>query len=383
MKTRGAWLIAALCLVACIVQAQSPVIHRFVPGNYLVDNTHLVELYNPSGNPVRLGGYLLVTRDYSVRLPGTARIGGRSSFSIAKLPGPNVDLALSQTPDFLIRFHFLEQEGHYVALFSPEMEVLDAAYFSPSSNVPFLPDRDTCITFDGERIPFYLPPENRSEWEYVRTVSGKPGNFVKANGRWQAQGMVVAAPPPTAYDDLILRYEEGIMTVKWVVTFEQDCKRHVIERCEDQIHFVPVGTVVPEGDSKVPRAYSFLEKGLEEKHRYYYRIKGEDGLGNAVYSAVREVMTEEVNAEFSMEVIPGAKAGEEGFSLRFISAYSQQVRIKLFDENMREVALLFNDYVFAGTPNLIRMGVSLQGPQRYLVMATTGRGRYGVEFVAD
>jgi hypothetical protein len=368
--------------LACGLAAQVPVLTRYIPGNYLADQSHRIELSNPGGNPISLGGYLLVTRDYSVRLPASARIPARGSLQIGRDPSPGVGLALSRTPDFLIRFHFLEHEGQYIALFDPAMRLLEAAYFSPSANVPFLPDRDTCITMDGTKIPFVLPPENRPIWQYVRTSSGKVGSYLKKEGQWVVQGMLVAAAPSTEYRDLQLRYQEGIMTVKWTANFEEGCARHIVERCADQTNFLPVGELLSEGDSREARTYSFLEQGLRPGGRYYYRIKGEDASGNPVYSPVKEVVAEEVKEPFLLEVVAGPGGSAEALSIRFSATASQNVRIKLFDEQLQEIAFLYEDYAFAGVPVLLRVGTRLEAGKRYLVMATTDGGRYGVEFTA-
>jgi hypothetical protein len=375
-------LAGVLLYTGARLHAQVPVLTRYIPGNYLTDQSHRVELANPGAQTLSLGGYLLVTRDYSVRLPASARIPARGSLQIGRDPAPGVGLSLSRTPDFLIRFHFLEHEGQYIALFDPAMRLLEAAYFSPSANVPFLPDRDTCITMDGTRIPFILPPENRPVWQYVRTNSGKVGGFTKQEGKWVMQSMVVAVPPSTEYGDLQLRYQDGIMTIKWMTNFEQGCSRHVIERCQDQASFLPVGEMDGGGDSQSGRTYSFLEQGLQPGGRYYYRIKGEDASGNPVFSPIKEVVAEEVREPFLLEVVTGDVQTDHGLSIRFSSVRPQNVRIKLFDEQLQEVAFLYDDHAFGGVPVLIRVGKRLEPGKRYLVMATTDGGRYGVEFTA-
>jgi hypothetical protein len=381
---RALGILACICLgwPSARMQAQAPVLTRYIPGNYLADQSHRVELSNPGPKALPLDGYLLVTRDYSVRLPASAQLPARGTLQIGRDPGPGIGLALSRTPDFLIRFHFLEHEGQYIALFNPAMQLLEAAYFSPSANVPFLPDRDTCITMDGTRIPFILPPENSPIWQYVRTTSGRAVGFNKKDGQWYVQGMVAAAPPSTEYRELQLGYKEGIMTVKWTANFEQGCSRHIIERCEDQVSFTPVGELLSEGDTKEARRYTFLEQGLRPSGRYYYRIKGEDASGNPVYSPIREVVAAEVREPFLLEAIAGPDGNGSSVSIRFSATTSQNVRIKLFDEQLREVAFLYEDYAFAGVPVLLRVGTRLEPGRRYLVMATTDGGRYGVEFTA-
>ena len=172
------------------------------------------------------------------------------------------------------------------------------------------------------------------------------------------------------------------MTVKWIANFEEGCSRHIVERCEDQSNFLPVGELRSEGDSREARTYSFLEKGLRPGGRYYYRIKGEDASGNPVFSPVKEVVAEEVREPFLLEVVAGPGGAGDALSIRFSASSSQNVRIKLFDEGLQEVAFLYEDYAFAGVPVLLRIGARLEPGKRYLVMATTDGGRYGMEFVA-
>lgn len=338
-----------------VAAAQGVYISRYIPGNYLSDNDHRVEIYNPSGAAADLEGYLLVTRDYSVRLPSRSRVAPRSVLRIAKQPAPGVTLNLSTTPDFLIRFHFLEHEGNYVVLFDKEMNIVDAMYYSPVPNVPFLPDRDTSYTFAREKLPFYLPPENRRVWTYISVGNSPTNAFVQSNGEWRLSAQRSDENPATAHDDLSVRFSDGIVAVKWATRFEKDCRFHAIERSEDQENFRVVGQLDSKGNSQDFQRYTFYEKDLEPGGVYYYRVRSEDLYGNRVYSKIREIKAEAGDDEFSMEVFVGMQQEGDELNLRFISRYSQRVRIKLYDERRREVAILYNDYVFAETPTLLKI----------------------------
>lgn len=373
------WATVGLLLIAVSVHAQHPVLTRYVPGTYLVDNNHRVELRNPSAASINLDGYLLVTRDYSVRFPAGLRIPPKGGIVIAKEKAQGVQFHLSGTPDFLVRFHFLEHQGHYVALYSPQGSLLEAVYMSPSRNVPFLPDRDTCITFDGRKIPFNLPPENRADWQFIPIQDSRADGYTKVKGVWQAEGQGSSNGDAVVYGDLVLRYKSGIATVKWLTKQEQGCKVHVVERSLDQQAFRPVGEEVSKGDSRSGHSYAFYEKGLEEGNRYYYRIRGMDRQGREFMSETRELLAEEAKEEFSMEAVGNGK-GE--LRIRFVSRYSQEVRLKLFNENLQELSILFDDYVYANAPALIVVNAELIAGQRYLIMATTENGRFGKEFVA-
>jgi hypothetical protein len=360
-----------------ILFAQGVFISRYVPGNYLSDNRHRVEFYNSSGQTVSLEGWLLVTRDYSVRLPSEARIPTRGKFVLAKTFASGVNLSLATTPDFLIRFPLLEHEGNYLVLFDPKGQVSEAIYFSPTPNVPFLPDRDTLFTYSREKIPFYIPPENRPVWIYF-TAAGDPSTaFVKVAGNWRMED--TRENPATEYENVTLRYKEGILSLKWTTNFEKDSKLHIVEKSTDKENFVPVDTLASLGDTREFRQYSYYEQGLKEGDTYYYRIRNLDKAGKEVFSRIKEVKAEEGQEEFSMEVLQGAGNNAGQLRVRFDSQFSQQVRIKLYDDRLMEVAILFDDFVYAGSPSLIKIGRKLV-PGNYLILAETETRRFGQNF---
>ena len=357
--------------------SQSIFISRYVPGNYLSDNRHRVEFVNGSSKALSLEGYLLVTRDYSVRLPAEARLPARGKMVLAKNMGAGVNISLATTPDFLIRFPLLEHEGNYIVLFDPAGKVIEALYFSPIPNVPFLPDRDTLYTYSREKIPFYIPPENRAVWNYFTAGSDPSTAFVKLGGNWKKAE--TQENPATDYQNVTLRYKEGILSLRWTTRFEDKSVVHVVEKSSDKERFLPVDTLSSQGDSRDFRQYAYYEEGLNEGETYYYRIKNIDQDGREIYSRIREVKAEEGVEEFSMEVLPGTGVNVGRLRLRFNSQYSQQVRIKLFDERLMEVAILFDDFVFAGSPSLIKLGQKLP-PGNYLLLAETETKRFGQNF---
>ncbi|MEM0998491.1 MAG: hypothetical protein AAGN35_15630 [Bacteroidota bacterium] len=368
-------LIAVLLLAGGVYAQEVEVfVSRYIPGNYLADNNHRVQFFNPGTRPVSLEGYLMVTRDYSVRLPAAARIGPRSVFTIAKEQAPGVNLILSDVPDFLIRFRLREDEGNYLVLIDRQGNIQEAMYYSPVPNVPFLPERDTLITYAREKLPYYVPPENRQVWSYISVGDGPTRTFVKQGGEWKlSRGNI---KPSTDYRSLNVRYFDGIVTLRWTTAFEQNCRFHHLERSEDQEVFAPVARIASQGDSREFQSYEYYEKNVEEDKTYYYRLRSEDIFGNSVFSKIRGLKTEEGQEEFSLEVISGPNITGGALNVRFTSRYAQRVRLKLFDEQMREVAILFNDYVFAGIPNLLKVDRPLVAG-RYLILAYTETERFG------
>jgi hypothetical protein len=369
-------LLIAVILFGGSLCAQDVFISRYIPGNYLADNNHRVQFFNPESRPVSLEGYLLVTRDYSVRLPASVRIGPRSVFTIAKEKAPGVNLILSDVPDFLIRFRLLEDEGNYIVLIDREGNIRESMYYSPVPNVPFLPERDTLITYSREKLPYYVPPENRPVWSYISVGDGPTRTFVKQGGEWKlSRGNI---KPSTEYKSLNVRYFDGIVTLKWTTAFEQNCRFHHVERSEDQETFVPMEQVESQGDSRDFQSYEYYEKNVEEGKTYYYRLRSEDIFGNSVFSKIRGIKAEEGLNEFNLEVITGPNITGGALNVRFTSRYAQRVRLKLYDERMREVAILFNDYVFAGIPNLLKVDQPLPAG-KYLILADTETKRFGKE----
>ena len=372
------YLLTGLGIMLCGISfSQSIFISRIVPGNYLSDNRHRVEFYNPDNSSQSLEGYLLVTRDYSVRLPGEVRVPAHGTYVLAKNRAPDVNLSLATTPDFLIRFPMLEHEGNYIVLFDPKGRILEALYYSPVPNVPFLPDRDTLYTYSREKIPYYIPPENRPIWNHF-TAGSDPGSFfLKVKGVWRMSSL--RDNPATEYQNVTLRYKEGILNLKWTVSFEKDSRLHIVEKSTDIERFVPVDTLESKGDTRDLRQYAYYEEGLDPGTTYYYRIRNIDAAGREIYSRIREVKAEEGQEEFSMEVLQGPSTGAGPLRVRFNSQFSQQVRIKLYDERRMEVAILFDDFVYAGVPGLLKVGRKLPAGQ-YLILAETETKRFGQNF---
>lgn len=357
--------------------SQGIYIRKMVPGNYLADNRHRVEFFNPDSKMQSLEGFILVTRDYSVRLPAEARIPARASFMIAKNPASDVNLSMATTPDFLIRFPMIEHEGNYLVLFDPKGRIVEALYFSPVPNVPFLPDRDTLYTYSREKIPYYIPPENRTVWSHFTSGTDPSLAFVKVKGVWTTSS--IRENPATEYQNVNVRYKEGIMTLKWTTAFENGSKLHIVEKSTDIESFIPIDTLLSQGNSREFHQYAFYDQALEKGDTYYYRIRNVDVEGREIYSRIREVKAEEGQEEFSMEVLLGTGNGNGQLRLRFNSQYSQQVRIKLYDERLMEVAILFDDFVYAGNPGLLKLGRSLP-PGNYLILAETETRRFGQNF---
>lgn len=374
------WQILISMLMLCgPMWSQSIFISRFTPGNYLSDDLHLVEVATSNRQPTNLEGHIIVTRNYAVRIPNGATLALGSTYKIGKENNLNqtYDLQLSKTPDFLIRFNFAESEGNYIALFDPMGQLLDAFYHAPQANVPFLPNKDSLITFSGQRIPYYLPPENRPVWSYLKQEDRPGASFAQIGGKWQFTTSDDQELPITSYRDFSVRYFDGIVSLKWATRYEEEELEHLIERSEDQKNFYPLGKLPSKGINSSYQAYSFYDKDVLPGKAYTYRIQGSNGE-KQVYSPIRIILPEDGIEEFDMETILVPASGGVELNLRFTSQYSQDIRIKLLDENLGEVAILFDGYVFARRPNLLKVAKRIP-PGNYTVLATTETKRFGRE----
>ena len=80
--------------------------------------------------------------------------------------------------------------------------------------------------------------------------------------------------------------------------------------------------------------------------------------------------------QFEMEPIVVSKGKQTFLSLRIVSQVDQRVRIRLLDERLADVALLYNDLTVAGRPQLIKVGQGMP-PGNYLLLAATESKRFG------
>jgi len=361
-------------------------IGRFIPGNYRSDNLHRVEIYNPGPAPAALGGFLVITRDYSVRIPdgAVAPAGGVYAIGKVRTPGSGLNLELASFPDFLIRIYSKKVEGNYVLLLGRQQQVLDAFYYSQLPNVPFLPDTGTLILRTGTAVSFKVPTEDSDVWGYYPVGDDPAIGFMQVNNEWRvtSSNPKVNLHPTTAFKDFAARYTEGVVALGWSTEFEDNLPAIRIERSEDQENFTQVGEVKAAGFSRVFRTYRFLDATIQPDKTYYYRLTHIDPYGNVVYSRLAEITTTDVGSGFWMEVFPTATADAAAVRIRFSSAYSQRVKIKLLDADGREVALLYATYVYADVQNLLRFLQPLP-PGQYRVVATTDDSRYVQDLVIE
>ena len=299
--TRRFFLIPLLLLAGQLI-AQQLFLSRFQPGYYLADNRHQVELRQNGPDPLDIGGYYLMTRDYALRFSPKTYIPAGAPLRIArqKSDAYPAEIQLNGLPDFLIRFNLLESDSNYAVLFDPRLRIMDAFYFSPQPNVPFLPVRDTFITMRGQLVPYNLPPENRDIWQHL-SARDDPANYIfRRSCRWST---LDTAASVFDHQDLSLRYYDGIVSIKWSTGFERSTESHTIERSLDQEIFVTIGEIEAQGDSEEFTYYSWYDSEVEQGKTYFYRIQTTIAGNEPVYSRLLSVQPEEGIEEFELEVI--------------------------------------------------------------------------------
>ena len=355
--------------------AQRLRITQFVPGDYLSNNRHQVQIANVSGRSIALADWLLVTRDYSFRFPKGTRIGAGQRIRLMKSASRQrqPDFTFDNQRDFLIRLYSRKVEGNYAALIRPNGELEHGFYHSSLKAVPFLPDVGQLLLNDGTAIDFKLPPETDSRWGYFPFGVDPAVGFEYAQGEWRPTSALLEN---NIYANLNIsaisgRFKDEMVTLKWQTDFEQNLDNLRIERSADHRTFETIGRVLPRGNARAVTNYTFYDEDVAKDTVYYYRVRGPGGA----VSKVIEVRTEEIPVEFWIQPYPKSASTARGIGIRFYSAFSQEVKIKLLDTRFREVRILYDQLVYAETQNLLKLNLELP-PGNYLLEATTDVQRY-------
>jgi len=129
-----------------------------------------------------MGGWLLVTRDYSFEFPAGVVIPPRQRLTITKSGG---DISLHRHPNFLIRIPDATQAGHYAILLDPTGQARAGLYLAPIPQVRFLPDSGIHISHQGKPISFYIPSETAPIWQYVPWDPDPITGVALIRGQWR------------------------------------------------------------------------------------------------------------------------------------------------------------------------------------------------------
>ncbi len=365
-------LLVALLLMCTCAYSQSVYFSRYIGLNYLNDPVFQVDIFNPSDQPKVLDGYMLVSRQFVAKLPPGTRINAYEKLSLGKHNSQALELPFSQIQDFIIRIPKIQAPGDYLVLFDPRGKIVDAFYFGPRPAVNFLPDQGELITFRNEQIPFELPDEADPAWRYLQIAPDPALAFVRINGRWEVSSRKRNTLPATAYGPLEAKYVQGIVTINGQSLFERDCLPHQLERSEDGRNFERIYRFPTAGNSTEKTGYRFYDDDVAPNKRYFYRLKNEDKFGFSLYSNLVEVQTDDLPNDFSLEVFQSSPGGS--LNVRFSTRQQRRVRIKIMDEQFRELDLLFYDELKENSQHLIKYDSDLP-PGKYLILADLGERR--------
>ncbi len=359
-----------------------PLIVKYVPGNYLFDNLHRIELFNPKETVLNISGFLLVTRDYSCKLPKNTYILPGQKFVIGKksTPKSKLQLELSKCPDFFIRINNHSTEGNYFVIFDPYLTLIEGFYHFSSASVPFLPDKGTAVLANSNIIHYQIPAENHPIWGSFLVGDDPAIGFEKANNKWRiaSSNPYKNINPSVIFKDLNLRYNQGVVSLKWATEFEENGKNFWLERSSDAVNFEVITSWECNNKGKEIQKYVYYDEKVVQDKTYYYRIRHIDLLGNEI-SKTATFKTEETPVEFWIEAYSNDISDNQDISFRFFSAFNQNVKLKILDFKMREIATVFQAKVFAENQNLIKLTKSLK-PGSYWVLAYTENKRFAKSF---
>jgi len=388
MRLRLRFVIMLLFAVSGI-QAQVR-IHKYIPGAFMSDNRHRLEIQNMGSRAVDISDYVIINRDYFVKIPRGTRLQPNEKMVFVKrkeATDPNV-FELSTSAFFVTRNYSLKVGGNYVVLFDAKMQVLDAFYFSQLKSPPFLPDEVFSTFSNGEFVKIMVPPAGSKQWAYYPIGDDPAIAFQQYNGgEWQlvsSTGKAVTqatSSPALAFRDFSVRYYDAIVSLQWTTEFEMKSREIIVERSEDKRRFTEIGKVTTRGNQKEFVQYKFPDTDIRTNKLYYYRLRHTDAQEQEIRSPVIEINTVMDAGELRVEIIQNL--GSNGRpSIRFSSAFSQKIQMRILDERMRVVMSLYDHYIYAEAQNLIKLNRSLS-PGKYYLVSATERRRFWQELIID
>lgn len=325
--------------------AQAPEVLRFIPGRFRENDHHLIDLYNPHAQPLSLGGWLLVTREYSVRLPAKLTLLPGQRYRIAKTEG---DLRLQGYPDFLIRFPDPNQLGAYVALLDTAGRLRKGLYLAPIAQVLFLPDSGANISREGQRTSFYLPSETLPVWEYVPWEPDPITGIVRLGTSWrytvpdaQKEALLYA---PVRFSGLLATYEKAAVHLTWEVEGREACTHYFLERWTAQEGWQRLERFPCPAPSPTPQKSEYYDPTVKPGTIYRYRLVYEGGPSLRIESAPREVVCRPKSLSLRIQAHPGI--------VQLWVAQSQPVKVSLLDKHFVERLRLYDGWVNGGVENI-------------------------------
>lgn len=352
------------------VYAQSPLILRFIPGRFREDDLHLIDLYNPHSFPISLRHWLIVTREYSLWIRDSLILYPGQQLRIAKKEG---GIRLEKHPDFLIRLPDWSHAGAYVALLDAEGRLRKGLYLAPSPQVLFLPDSGYNITREGKRIPFYLPAESATGWEYVPWQPDPITGVVYVQQTWRytvadahREALLYA---PLRFYTLTASCEGKTIHIVWEMEVRNTPTAYRLERRRrgrwETLHILSVEG--PPAKRLRQEYYDAADTSVSQYRLVYEKPP------LRLESALVEARCVSPLPPLQMRAYPGY--------LRIRVAQSQPVRIRLLDERFTERLRLYDGWLNAGVENVFMWDTARVKQGAWVIVATPQR-RYWAKVCA-
>jgi len=341
-------------------------------GNLPSENSgHYFEMFNESNQTVDVSNYLVVTRHYILQLPSNTFLKPLERLRIGASATERTDISFSSLESMKFREVGGNDPGGFMVLMDRTLTIQDAFLFSIVREVDFLPYKEELMLGNSSALIISLPSENDRIWNFL-PAQDEPDPalaYLRINDDWKISSRTKNMLPAVSIIDINTTFENGKVIVRWLSEFEQDCFNYIVERSEDGNNYKQIGTV-PGMIHQRLQTYQFEDANIQPDKRYYYQIRSTDKFGFNVYSDYSLIRTGETNDQFDMQII---RMGQT-LNVRFASSESQRIRIKIMDEEYREVDILFYDVVEADRDNLIEYLRELS-VGKYFLIAQTERQR--------
>ncbi|MEM9934787.1 MAG: hypothetical protein AAF824_14265 [Bacteroidota bacterium] len=365
-------------------QAQELYISKYVGTGHESDRQHYLEIFNESPQFHKdVSNYLLVTRNYTLRLPANTNIGPMQALRVGYAQsGEKLDVVLhSEQKFFLKREPDPNEEGDFLLLLNKEWEEVDGFYFAPEPGTTFLEKEITFPDWEGAPV-LTIPAVGSTIWNYLRVSPDPTFAFVRISNKWKINSRknTTNLLPATQYSSMKAFFELGQIILSWKTLYENDCYQHEIEKSRDGTNFRVINSVPAYVNSVDLNTYSFQDSMIRSNETYFYRLSNTDKFGKRIYSEVVRVLASSELSKLSIDLISQSQPDGKSLDVRFNAAQDQEVRIKILDEEFREIDVLYYGTVKADKQHLIKYQDPLPFG-KYFLIADTPIDRSFIEFI--
>jgi hypothetical protein len=144
----------------------------------------------------------------------------------------------------------------------------------------------------------------------------------------------VGANRKPGYSQAAGRQQDGKVNVVWATATEKNNSHFVVERSEDNLTFVTIGSVQAAGNTTQLSRYEFLD-GSAPTSAIYYRIKQVDLDGTASYSPLA-VVTAVGSTKAPLTIYPNPSTTADLVNVNGLEL-DEAINAQLFDANGRQI----------------------------------------------